>query len=149
MWKLWHSNQVNCSKMIFIWPRTLSQRNTLIDCNLKFHFIDTTVVNYLGTFFIIMHVWCIEETLTKINWNTLINNQPKWKFIHQHFKALLDITLEIHVLCSQENGVTSEEIPGYSTLSLNIRHGDSREKQSTSLTDWRQKARDACTKILL
>lgn len=50
---------------------------------------------------------------------------------------------------SQENGVTSEEIPGYSTLSLNIGHGDSREKQSTSLTDWRQKARDAGTKILL
>lgn len=50
---------------------------------------------------------------------------------------------------SQENGVTSEEIPGFASLSLNIRHGDSREKQSTSLTDWRQKARDACTKILL
>lgn len=66
-----------------------------------------------------------------------------------HFKALLDITLEIHVLCSQENGVTSEEIPGYASLSLNIRHGDSREKQPTCLTDWRQKARDAGTKIFL
>lgn len=37
----------------------------------------------------------------------------------------------------------------YSNFSLNIRHGDSREQQSTGLTDWRQKARDAGSKILL
>lgn len=37
----------------------------------------------------------------------------------------------------------------YSSLSLNIRHGDSREQQSTGLADWRQKARDAGAKILL
>lgn len=68
-----------------------------------------------------MHVSYVEETLTKINWNTLINNQLKWKFIHHAFEGFIGYNIRYTCTCTvKKMELHRRKYPGISLFHLTL-----------------------------